>query len=137
MNPKVILAFKKYFEELDLSNSSKLEEIYSEDICFKDPIHEILGLNNLKSYFKKLNSNLIQGKFYFTEEHIINDRAYLSWEMELHLKRPKKKITASGISILIFKDKVISHRDYFDAGELFYEHVPIIGGLVKFLKKQI
>jgi limonene-1,2-epoxide hydrolase len=137
MNEEVIKKFKKYFAELHMDDTSVLNEIYSDKVFFKDPIHEINGRENLKSYFKKLNENLIQGSFLFTDESIVDNKAYLSWEMSLKLKKPKKYVQASGISVLTFEQKITKHRDYFDAGELFYENIPILGSMIRFIKKKI
>ena len=137
MNKEVIRKFKGYFTELNLDDISVLNEIYSDKVLFKDPIHEINGIENLKSYFKKLNENLIQGSFLFTDETIIDNKAYLSWEMKLKLKKPKKNVKASGISVLTFEQKITKQRDYFDAGELFYENIPLLGGIIRLLKKKI
>ncbi|MCJ8290296.1 MAG: nuclear transport factor 2 family protein [Crocinitomicaceae bacterium] len=137
MSKEVIKKFKKYFTELNLGDTSVLNEIYSDKVFFKDPIHEINGIKNLKSYFKKLNENLIQGSFIFTDETIVDKKAYLSWEMELKLKKPKKNIKASGISVLTFEQKITQHRDYFDAGELFYENIPLLGRIIRLLKKKL
>jgi hypothetical protein len=83
----------------------------------------------------KVNHNLIEGSFQFIYESFIDNKAYLSWEMHLYLKRPNKNVKASGISVLTIKEKIISQRDYFDAGELFYENIPVLGALIRFLKK--
>ncbi|PHR31689.1 MAG: transcriptional regulator [Fluviicola sp.] len=122
---------------MNLGDTSVLNEIYSDKVFFKDPIHEINGIENLQSYFKKLNENLIQGSFIFTDETIVDKKAYLSWEMELKLKKPKKNIKASGISVLTFEQKITQHRDYFDAGELFYENIPLLGRIIRLLKKKL
>lgn len=137
MKTIIIEKFKYYFSQIDLTNSSILDETYSEDIVFKDPIHEISGIENLKEYFNKLNDNLIEGSFRFTDESIVDNKAFLSWEMNLKLKRPKKNVRASGISVLIIEDKIISQRDYFDAGELFYENIPLLGGIIRSIKNKL
>lgn len=133
----IIEKFKNYFTQIDFSSISVLNEIYSEDIVFKDPIHEIHGIENLKSYFQKLNENLVEGIFHFTDESIVNNKVFLSWEMNLKLKRPKKDVKASGISVLLIEDKIISQRDYFDAGGLFYENIPVLGGIIRSVKKKL
>lgn len=137
MNKITIELFKEYFKELDLKDLESLNQIYADEIVFKDPIHEIRGIEGLKQYFAKLNKNLKSGSFTFTDEAINQDKVYLSWEMKLSLKRPKKKIEVSGVSVLTIKDKITRHEDYFDAGQLFYEHVPLLGSIIKFLKKKI
>lgn len=122
---------------MNLGDDSALNGIYSDKVVFKDPIHEIRGLENLKAYFKKLNENLVEGSFVFTEESIVEKKAYLSWEMNLKLKSPRKIVKASGISVLTIEEKIVGHRDYFDAGELFYENVPLLGSVIRLLKKKM
>lgn len=137
MQRETIEKFKAYFTQLKLDDVAVLNEIYSDNIIFIDPIHSINGIENLKYYFKKLDGNLIEGSFQFTDESIIDNTAYLQWEMNLKLKRPKKHVKASGISVLTVEQKIIKQRDYFDAGELFYENIPVLGSVILFLKKKI
>lgn len=137
MNQPIIDKFKSYFTQMNFDHPSVLNEIYSDQIVFKDPIHEIEGIKNLKAYFDQLNNNLIEGAFAFTDETIVDNKAYLSWEMHVKLKRPKKRIVASGISVLTVEEKITHQRDYFDAGEMFYEHIPLLGGIIRSLKKKI
>ncbi len=137
MQIETIEKFKAYFRQLKFDDDTALNEIYSDNVIFIDPIHRINGIENLKSYFKKLDSNLMEGSFQFTNESIIDTTAYLQWEMNLQLKRPKKNVKASGISVLTLEQKIIKHRDYFDAGELFYENIPVLGSVILFLKKKI
>ncbi|WKK76630.2 nuclear transport factor 2 family protein [Marivirga salinae] len=137
MKAIILEKFKNYFSQIDFTNNSVLNEIYSDHIVLKDPIHEIHGIENLKAYFNKLNENLIEGSFLFTDESIVDNKAYLSWEMNLKLKRPKKNVKASGISVLIIEDKIIRQRDYFDTGELFYENIPVLGAIIRTIKKKL
>jgi ketosteroid isomerase-like protein len=130
--------FKTYFTQMKFGDNSMLNKIYSDDIIFIDPIHKITGIGNLKSYFKKLDTNLEEGSsFEFIEESICGNIVYLQWETNLHLKRPKKKIKTSGISVLTLGQKIVKQRDYLDAGELFYENIPVLGQIIRFLKKKI
>ena len=137
MQIETVEKFKAYFNQMKLGNDTILNEIYSDNVIFIDPIHQINGIENLKSYFKKLDGNLIKGSFRFIDESIRDNTAYLQWEMNLHLKRPRKNVKASGISVLTVEQKITKHRDYFDAGELFYENIPLLGKIIRSLKKKI
>jgi len=137
MNTAVIQKFKAYFTNMQVGDTSRLEEIYADQVIFIDPIHQIRGIENLKKYFAKLNENLLEGSFQFTDEAISENTVYLHWEMKVKLKRPKQTVKASGISVLMVEEKIISQRDYFDAGELFYENIPVLGSIIRFLKRKI
>lgn len=138
MNKQTLENFKKYFSQVDVNNNSLLTDIYSDNVVFTDPIHQIQGIKKLIQYFNKLNENLIEGSFFFTDVSINDDKAYLCWDMTLKLKKPKKIINATGFSVLTFKEgKIIKQRDFFDVGELFYENIPILGSIVRYIKKKI
>ena len=34
-------------------------------------------------------------------------------------------------------DKVCYHRDYFDGADLVYEHVPVLGSLIRTIRKKV
>ncbi|MFB2121468.1 nuclear transport factor 2 family protein [Parapedobacter sp. 2B3] len=137
MQIETVEKFKVYFNQMKLGDDTALNEIYSDNVLFIDPIHRISGIENLKSYFKKLDSNLIEGSFRFIDESIRDNTAYLQWEMNLRLKRPRKNVKASGISVLTVEQKITRHRDYFDAGELFYENIPVLGSIIRSIKKKM
>lgn len=129
--------FKTYFQEMELNNLSVLDDFYDERILFKDPIHELQGLAELKKYYQNLNKNLKQGSFSFRKEAIVEDTAYLEWTMKLKLKRPSKHISVDGITLLTINKKIVSQRDYFDAGALIYEHIPVLGYFIRSVKRKM
>lgn len=137
MNADTLKDFKIYFTEVNAFEADFLNEFYDEEITFIDPIHQIKGLSKLIDYFNKLNANVRGGGFTFTDETIVGDIVYLQWKLEIQLKKPKMRIRSSGISVLVIKDKIVSQRDYFDAGELFYENIPVLGGLIKWIKRKL
>ncbi len=135
--PDCLERFVTYFENLKGDRIPDLSEIYDQNIIFQDPIHRIESLGALSNYFNKLNQNLKSGGFQFTSTRVMEKTAYLEWVMRIELLKPNKKVSAYGISILTFEDRITQQRDYFDAGELFYENVPLIGGIIRFLKRKI
>jgi hypothetical protein len=34
-------------------------------------------------------------------------------------------------------EKIIFHRDYFDAGAMLYEQIPLLGRVIKWVKQKI
>ena len=137
MDVHIIDTFKKYFESLLYTNGARIETFYADDVQFQDPVRKITGLENLRLYHNQFNKNLVQGGFKYTQQTLLHDKAYLSWKLELEYKVPKKRVTVSGITVLLLSDKIISQRDYYDAGALFYENLPIVGPIIRALKKQL
>jgi hypothetical protein len=42
-----------------------------------------------------------------------------------------------GISHLRFGEKIDYHRDYFDLGQMVYEQIPLVGRIIKTIKKRL
>lgn len=134
----IIAKFVKYYGQLDLKDLSKLDEIYSINVSFTDPIKEMKGLDALKKHFAGLNKNLISARFEFKKDYLLceND-AVLEWEMHLCLKRPKKEIAVAGVSVLKWENKITHQRDYFDLGKMMYEQIPFLGSIIRLMKRKL
>jgi hypothetical protein len=64
--------------------------------------------------------------------------AMLTWTMRLNLRRgPAETLVVPGVSHLRFGDRIDYQRDHFDAGALIYENVPVLGALVRFVKRRL
>ncbi|GGC71740.1 nuclear transport factor 2 family protein [Marinobacter halophilus] len=137
--PKVMERFCSLFNELDKGNLHKLQDVYGEDILFRDPFGEASGLDELTSYFAGAYANVIRCRFRFETPVIQRGWCTIPWVMELQHKRIKggKPVEVEGISHLEIRDgRVRYHRDYFDAGQLLYENLPVVGGVIRWLKEQ-
>ena len=133
--------FLEIFKSLSSENLHRLAEIYTDDIRFVDPAHEINGLDNLRSYFEKLYANATSVDFDFHEPMRLEQRGYVQWIM--HFSHPRlqsgRVIEVPGSSFLHFSDsdKVFHHRDYFDLGSMLYQHLPVLGGVVRSINRRL
>lgn len=120
-------------------NNGLLESIYSEQIQFSDCFHSIDGISQLKQYFESLYENLIRCEFVFHDVFLTDKNAMLTWTM--CYAHPKlnggKSIYVDGASKLVFGEKIEAHQDYFDAGAMLYEHVPLLKQCIAYLKKRM
>lgn len=132
--------FAERFVGLNASNLDLLRELYSEDVVFRDPLHEVRGLPALRGYFGALYSNIEQLHFEFHGfDQVCDGEGYLRWTMSYRHPRlgGGSPIQVEGCSHLLWWDKVYQHRDYFDAGALLYEHVPLLGRVIAWLKGRL
>lgn len=128
------------YNQLTAQNLNTLANIYSDTITFVDPVHEINGLANLKSYFENLYLNMNTCQFEITNTVNQGDQAAIYWTMTFSHKKIKsgETLTVDGHSLLNEKDGfVVYQRDYFDVASMVYEHVPLVGNMVRFIKKRI
>lgn len=137
--PATLEDFRALFNKLDKGNLDKLADLYSEDIRFQDPLGTVNGLDELTHYFAGAYANVVDCRFEFGEAVVQGESAALPWVMHLRHKRIRKgrEVQVQGISHLRIRDgRVYYHRDYFDAGEMLYENLPIIGGVIRWIKDQ-
>ena len=133
-------AVAAFYQRLDKTTLSELKQIYHPNIEFQDAAHRLVGLDALQHYFEELYRNVNQCRFHIMEVFTHPEGGMITWEMELsHPKLNRgKSVTVCGVSHLKFAEgKVIYHRDYFDMGEMVYEHIPLLGHLVRAIKQRL
>jgi hypothetical protein len=133
--------FLDTYQRLTADSLYLLSEIYTKDVRFIDPAHEINGLDPLKAYFANLYRNINAPGFRFTQHLRSADEGYVQWEMDFSHPRLNRGrlITVPGASYLIFSDenRVSLHRDYFDLGAMLYEQLPAFGRVITAIKRRL
>ncbi len=125
---------KTVFNQLNKDNLHLLEDIYTEDLEFRDPLHHLHSRKELTNYFAKSYKGILFSHFKFKEELVGDGQAVLFWKMQFRHKWLKRGelIELDGNSHLKFSEKVYYHRDYLDSNELVFENIPLLGrGLSK------
>ena len=133
--------FAQAFAGLNKNNLERLEQLYSRDALFCDPLHEVRGLANIQAYFAQMYANVSELRFdFYGFDQVSEGEGYLRWTMSYRHPRlaAGQLIRVEGCSHLLWSDgKVHRHRDYFDAGALLYEHLPVLGSLIRWLKRRL
>ena len=130
--------FKRFYVDVKHPPLDQINDLYTEDIFFKDPVHEIRGAEKLHAYLSEMCINVDSGRFEYLDQVVTEAGAYVKWNM--HFKHPKlgrKTITVRGISQIEFDERIYFHEDVYDLGQLIYEHVPLLGSFVKGLKNRL
>ena len=135
----LIERFKAYFKYLHESDLSQLRAIYSDQVVFKDPVHEMRGLVELEDYFTSLCADLSECRFEYLDEMVTESSAYVKWVM--HFKHPRlgnRLISVRGVSHLkLGDDKIDYHEDFYDMGAMLYEQLPVLGNVTRWLRLRL
>lgn len=133
-------AFCAFFNKLDKSCTEKLYTVYTQDVTFIDPLHRIDGCCALEGYFAALYDNVRYCRFTYHEARQDGDIAFVTWTMHFAHSRLAggRDISVDGCTRLQFAadGRVSQQRDYFDAGAMLYENVPLLGRVIRFLKRR-
>jgi hypothetical protein len=128
----------------DLADKTKLigellKTWYHEEIVFVDPLKQVCGISQLQSYFTAMYGQVSHCYFETKTVQEHPDSSFVSWTMTFsHPKLNKgKEINLDGCSELHWQQgKILFHRDYFDAGAMLYQHLPLIGGLIRWINNK-
>ena len=126
------------FEHLSPTDIARMDQIYSADAYFKDPFNEVKGVRAITAIFEHMFAKVDKPTFVVTSTIVQGDEAFLVWDFHLQFKGETTARTIRGSSHLRFdaSGKIIYHRDYWDAAEELYEKLPVIGAVMRFLKRQ-
>ncbi len=139
MGSVLIKDFCRIYQSLNRNNLEQLKEVYSDNIEFVDAVDRVEGITALTEYFEHLYQNMKH--CHFLIDHVIEQegQACIIWRMEYaHQKiNAGKKITVDGSSYIEFSEKIDFHRDFVDMGQMLYEHLPVVGTVIKGIKNRV
>jgi hypothetical protein len=130
----------RFFEALTPQSVPQLHALYDAQARFKDPFNEVQGLPEIERIFRHMYVALDGPHFVITSQLVDGAQAFLTWEFRFRFKRFDTHTlqTVRGGSHILFNEQglVTLHRDYWDAAEELYEKLPLLGGVMRWLKKK-
>lgn len=130
----------EFFEQLQPQDLSRLHTLYAADARFKDPFNEVQGLAAIERIFAHMFESLETPHFIVTERIMQDTQCFLVWDFRFRFKRWDTSTwqTVRGGTHLVFNEAglVTGHRDYWDVAEELYEKLPMVGGLMRWLKRR-
>jgi steroid Delta-isomerase len=129
-----------YFQSLSPATVADMSRVYAEDAYFRDPFNEVTGIEPIKHIFGEMFVRLHEPRFVITEKIAQENSAILIWDFDFRIKSLKPNLARRihGLSHVRFAadGRVNYHRDYWDAAGELYEQFPLIGSVMRWLKKR-
>lgn len=127
-----------FFETLAPQSVADVARYYAANARFKDPFNDVTGIPAIQHIFDHMFQALEQPHFVVTTQVVQGLHCFMTWEFRFGFKNFKKgeQQVILGATHLVFSDSgtVTLHRDYWDAAEELYEKLPMVGGLMRWLK---
>ena len=141
MNSAKLEALVVFYESLSERSVDSFSDYYAENAYFKDPFNEGRGLELIQRVFRHMFRQVAEPRFKVLERVADEHGAVLVWEFLFRTgaSDPARTEVIRGVSHLKFdaEGKVVWHRDYWDAAEELYAKLPVIGLLMRWLKRKI
>jgi hypothetical protein len=128
------------FQTLTPASVETLHTLYTPDARFKDPFNDVRGVAEIQRIFRHMYVSLENPRFLIIERIVQGEQCFLTWEFHFAFRRFKQGQAQCilGGSHLVLNDEghISLHRDYWDAAEELYEKLPLLGSLMRWMKRR-
>ncbi len=129
-----------YWQTLTPATVDAIATVYADDAYFRDPFNEVNGIEKVRHIFADMFVRLDEPRFNIIETIEEPHGVLLIWDFTFRIKTLKPQLTRRihGTSHIRFAadGRVQYHRDYWDAAGELYEQLPVVGALMRWLKKR-
>ena len=127
----------EWFETLSPESLEKVGEVYAKEAIFIDPFNTLSGLDSVRAVYQHMFDTLEQPKFVVTTIVADSRKAFMTWDF--HFKRNQQALSISGCTQFELDEngRIFLHRDYWDAAQQLYEKIPLLGGILRVLRRKI
>mgnify|MGYP000919661591 CR=1 FL=1 len=128
-----------FFEHLGPADVLRLRELYVDDAFFKDPFNEVRSRQAIEGIFGHMFVALDEPSFTIGEVVAQGEQCFLAWDFHFRMKRFSRELQVirGGTHIRFAPDgRIAMHRDYWDAAEELYEKLPVVGVLMRWLRRR-
>lgn len=129
----------QWYEQLGPDTLDSLHTCYTSHAHFKDPFNDVYGVAEIRQIFAHMFDTVDEPRFTVTDQVVQGRQAFLTWEFKFRMRRwwAGQPQSISGVSLLRFDETglVYAHRDYWDAAQELYEKLPVLGVLMRWLRR--
>lgn len=129
-----------FFAGISPESLDGLADVMSADVHFRDPFNDVRGLKAVRRVFEHMFGVCAEARFEILDAVHGGDRAYIQWRFHFRLRsesNPREPI--EGVSRVVFDStgRVEEHIDFWDPASGLYESVPLLGSLLRWLRRRL
>jgi hypothetical protein len=137
-----IRRFEDFLAHLDEKTAREnTEKVYAPDAYLNDTLKTIHGAPAIRDYFIKTAKGLDSMTVTFDDLAVSGRNYYFRWTMDTRMKNLArgKNVRTIGITMVRFdsEGRVILHQDFWDSAQGVWEHVPVMGGVIRWIRTKI
>ena len=130
-------AYITAFEALTPGRLDTLRAVCSGDVRFVDPFNDVRGIDAFIAVFRHMYQTLDDAVFEVTDRATGRDASYIRWTLSARRKGSSERFTITGMSEIHFDKsrRATLHVDHWDAAAQLYERVPVLGWVLRRLRR--
>lgn len=126
------------YTRLTRDNLPALLALYAENARFKDPFNDVRGHAAIGRVFTHMFDELREPRFTVQVAATEGDDAFLTWEMHFLRDRGEAMVIRGATHLHYSPAGLVQlHRDYWDAAEELYAKLPVLGALMRTLRRRL
>jgi limonene-1,2-epoxide hydrolase len=134
-------AYARYFDRLSPSSKDELRRLAHPDIRFVDPFNDVRGIDKVCAVFDHMFETTTNPRFATEPPLVAGDIAFIKWRFDCTIGTRfwRKPVRIDGITEVHFDagGRITAHLDYWDAAGQLYEKLPLLGGLLRRIRKRL
>ena len=136
---EAVEAYIAFYEEMTPDTVTRLEDICAPDVRFRDPFNDVTGVAAYRSILERMFEDVDAPRFAVRDWALSGRIAYLRWDFSFQPRKGGAPWASEGMTELHFDEsnRVIAHLDHWDSGSQFYARLPLIGSLIRLIRKRL
>lgn len=135
-------AFGKIFTNFKQgATEANIRSVYANKLYFNDTFKIISDLNELVDYMSESAAHVESTTVDILDVIHSDDDYFIRWSMKMNLSVKGKDIYSHSIGMTQLRfnqaGKVVFHQDFWDSSEAFFEHLPLMGMILKKIKASL
>lgn len=139
MSDAALDRIRDFYQTMTPHSLAQIRTLYTADAYFKDPFNEVRGVDAIERIFAHLFTQVEAPRFIVRDALRQGEQVFVTWDFLFRFRRfghGERLIRGASHLKLAADGKVAFHRDYWDAAEELYEELPLLGPLMRWLKRR-
>jgi len=127
----------EWFETLSPVSLQSIAKVYAPSAAFRDPFNDVRGVASVRQVYQHMFETLVEPRFVITSKLIESANAFMTWRFLFTLRGKAYAIEGGTHFILDEQGLIAIHRDYWDAAQELYEKIPVLGAVLRGLRRKL
>ena len=127
-----------YLQDLTAARLGELDEYCTPDISFRDPFNDVTGVEAYRRVLARMYEDVPSVDFNVEDWALNGERGFIRWRFSGRTKSGNP-IVFEGVSTLTLdsEGRIAEHYDYWDPARALYEQAPILGTILKTIRRRL
>jgi hypothetical protein len=136
-NQTTLAAYARLYESLSRERLEDLRPLVAADVRFKDPFNDVRGVDAMIRVMAAM-FRLGTPHFEIVDQATSGRAGYIVWRYTTDRGNPRAWVI-DGMTELHFdaQGRIAAHIDHWDAAEQVYEKLPVLGGILRLIKRRL